>query len=74
MMVLEEWLKRGWKFNLVWLDICYRGENCLPYTNKEMDYSDLKRMYPEHNREYYNECVNNLNNKGYNLAYTNKGE
>ena len=73
-LVYKEMLRRGYNFDSRWLNPAYRGSNCelnntltLDMVNKAID--DMKSngislIYAEHNTEYYEECINNLKNKG----------
>lgn len=71
-LVMDEMHKRGYNVNEVWLTPCYRGKNCKPHEFL----SDIigsytlasayegKKIYPEHNDDYLQECIENLKNKG----------
>lgn len=61
-LVIDEMLKRGYKPDLKWLDANYRGKIAIPYSNlKECELT--LPIYPEHNDEYLNECLENLKSK-----------
>lgn len=57
--------------NKDWLDDRYRGKNCKMwrFSKFPFDFTTYKRLlketiYPEHNDEYLNECIDNLKQKG----------
>lgn len=69
--IMIEMIRRGYKPDLNWLHMGYRGRSC-PFdtaiSNAEYD-SAIERMgehkvYPEHNERYLNECLENLARKG----------
>lgn len=62
-LVLMEMEKRGYHPADKWYDAMYRGLNCEAY--KELLPVSLSTpIYPEHNDEYLNECLQNLKSKG----------
>lgn len=76
--VMLEMVKRGYKVNLLWLDISYQGAN-LPrriYTDetlpdvRELNDKLMGIVYPEHNDDYLAECISNLDSKGVYIHYT----
>jgi uncharacterized protein (TIGR02328 family) len=66
MLVIHEMDKRGYKVEGRWLEKTYRGKSCEPLKNivgeKGCYYTDT--IYPEHDKEYLQECLENLKNKG----------
>ena len=61
---MQEMKDRGYKPNPVWSDMCYRGKS-IGYdftvtTSKKIN----TPIYPEHNQEYLEECLENLKKKG----------
>lgn len=63
MIVMNEMKKRGYHPDTKWEDPLYRGKSCPPH--KKMDpLPPAKPIYPEHDDEYYQECLENLYNKG----------
>jgi uncharacterized protein (TIGR02328 family) len=62
--VITELKKRkpGINIDPLWLDrMDYRGKRCQPWKLPfKLDFTN----YPEHNNDYYLECVQNLRNKG----------
>lgn len=70
--VLLEMIRRGYKPDLSWMSLFYRGKNCLEdWVIPKEDYNKaLVKMksdvlvYPEHNDEYLKECLENLAGKG----------
>lgn len=49
--------------DIMWYSSVYRGKNCKPWDFDELDFGEDGR-YPEHNEEYYQECIENLRMKG----------
>jgi len=68
--VMDEMLKRGMNPSEEWQDPCYRGKNCADYDKDELSGLTLllnkaeKVVFPEHDTEYFIECVMNLIEKG----------
>ena len=63
---MEEMVKRGFKVSPEWLDKNYRGQTCPPY--KDLVEEKLKSpIYSEHDAAYYEECLDNLREKGIDL-------
>lgn len=60
--VMCEMIERGYKPDPMWMHLNYRGKNC-DWSNPYLD-EDYVETYPEHNDEYYKECVENLRSKG----------
>lgn len=66
--VMNEMKARGYKPNKVWSDIKYRGKQLgiqNDLTVKGLNVKD--NIYPEHNKEYLQECLENLKIKGVNI-------
>ena len=71
--VLQEMIRRGYSFNIDWLNHLYRGRELgmdeslriEPIMNIRLD-----SIYPEHNAAYLDECIANLARKG--IAITTK--
>ncbi len=66
--VMEEMLKRGYKPDLHWCDYRYQGKNLplmttVPY-EKGINLKFYEIVYPEHNDQYLQECIDNLERKG----------
>ena len=69
--VIKEMMARGYHAGVEWKDLRYRGQNCEPYTTKDLDTflqstkaDDLTPViYPEHDKEYLQECLDNLQRK-----------
>lgn len=75
--VILEMVKRGYKPDLKWLSLFYRGSNCpgdwaVPSEDYLCLFEKLDRalVYPEHNDEYLKECLDNLARKGIHLEVT----
>ena len=68
LVVMKEMVNRGYNVDNKWVDPCYRGKIC-PAADKEMLMNkyvfNLPNTYPEHNDEYFKECIENLRNKGF---------
>lgn len=73
--VMGEMALRGYWADPNWLDFKYRGKNCEPYSSTYIKIReecipamDRKNaglcIYPEHNDEYLQECLDNLRSKG----------
>jgi uncharacterized protein (TIGR02328 family) len=78
-LIMNECSMRGFKIDTNWLDLNYRGKNCLPFPKYEIsnviyfehmhvppiniDYYSTKFIYPEHNPKYLLECLENLKSK-----------
>jgi uncharacterized protein (TIGR02328 family) len=65
--VMFEMKHRGYDYEEKWNDPFYRGKNCNPwnrnwYLEKLIDVHVIN--YPEHDADYYDECIENLRNKG----------
>ena len=66
LVIMRTMMRRGYKVDNKWLDYSWRGKQ-IGY-----DYSDFTRetyqnvwkAYPEHNRAYVKECIENLHRKG----------
>jgi len=69
-LVMCEMMHRGYKVEPKWNIATYRGKECEPYkTDKDLWINDIENLnsdiiYPEHNNEYLQECLNNLKDKG----------
>jgi uncharacterized protein (TIGR02328 family) len=64
--IMNEMKRRGYKVTKEWEKCTYRGKKCPEY--KELGYKEIKQegetIYKEHDKQYYQECINNLKNKG----------
>ena len=78
-LVMREMRERGYHPDEIWNDIDYRGKTL--GTQKDWCDADLFEVwycraldgymiYPEHNEEYLQECLENLKGKGINLYET----
>jgi uncharacterized protein (TIGR02328 family) len=70
-LVMTEMIKRGYKVDLIWTNALYRGQKCNPYItdqelliNDSMFEHDGDCIYPEHDHEYLNFCIELLKKKG----------
>lgn len=62
-LIMEEMTERGYKVSPEWRDKNYRGKTCPAYSNLE-ELSLSSPIYPEHDQAYYQECQQNLQEKG----------
>lgn len=61
--VMSEMVRRGYRPNELWLDRNYRGSKLPRHTNLQKISLDSP-IYPEHNDNYYLDCILNLESKG----------
>lgn len=76
--IIGEMLNRGYIVSDEWLIRKYRGKNCDKHTNeslhinhKPLSLDELQRkstIYPEHNKEYLIECIENFRAKGVDVS------
>ncbi|WP_281166100.1 TIGR02328 family protein [Liquorilactobacillus sicerae] len=67
LLVLQEMQRRGYQPDLKWLDSNYRGQHCAPY--QELPVCTLSEpIYPEHDQDYLQDCLENLKQKGIDLS------
>lgn len=71
--------KRGYEANSLWRDAEYRGKK-LGYISNDIDIIEAQNIYmesltgkqitiyPEHNDEYLQECLDNLRSKGIEIS------
>lgn len=74
MEIMREMIRRkpDSKIDRNWFDDRYRGKNCeyWVYAPFVHNYSlDCDIIYPEHNEEYLQECIENLKNKGIEIKH-----
>ena len=63
-LVIKEMEKRGYKVNILWKNIHYRGKNIgFDYTFFTNYGVCNKKIYKEHDKKYLEECLNNLKRK-----------
>ncbi|HSH51455.1 MAG TPA: TIGR02328 family protein [Bacteroidales bacterium] len=66
LMVMGEMIARGYKVTPAWTELQYRGKQ-IGYdysTFTEIEYIDSNAIYPEHNKQYHQDCIDNLKEKG----------
>jgi uncharacterized protein (TIGR02328 family) len=68
-IVMQEMTRRGYKVSEEWFDPIYRGKKCkriIKDLGINLKWLSLKKgnVYPEHDENYLNECLNNLIGKG----------
>ena len=62
-LIMEEMINRGYNVTEAWLNLNYRGKGCKPYDFiNHIEIGGL--IYPEHDDEYLEECLLNLEGKG----------
>ena len=65
-LIMEEMASRGYNVSPEWLDKNYRGKTCSPH--QDLVEEKLKSpIYSEHDHAYYEECLDNLREKGIEL-------
>ena len=65
-LIMEEMSKRGYRVSPEWLERDYRGKTCSAYVHLE-EMAVSSPIYPEHDTAYYEECLQNLREKGIDL-------
>lgn len=65
-LIMEEMSKRGYRVSPEWLERDYRGKTCPAYVYLE-EMAVASPIYPEHDTAYYEECLQNLREKGIDL-------
>lgn len=65
MRVMTEMERRGYHPDTKWKDPLYRGTSCSPHEEYNEALAAVGTpVYPEHNSEYLEECLQNLEGKG----------
>ena len=74
-LIINEMTKRGYSVNKAWHNWRYRGKICFAWSKLDLNMSSIihrslayPTIYPEHNREYLIECIDNLRNKGVDVS------
>ena len=65
-LIMEEMTRRGYRVSPEWLERDYRGKTCPAYVHLE-EVPVTRPIYPEHDAAYYEECLQNLKEKGIDL-------
>lgn len=73
MRVMEEMLNRGYHPDMAWCDIHYQGKELPARVDNEIDVEEINKklaetevyIYSEHDDTYLEECLRNLESKGY---------
>lgn len=73
MKVIGEMLNRGYHPDISWFDIHYQGKELPLRADDEINVEEINNklaeteiyIYPEHDDVYLEECLNNLESKGY---------
>lgn len=73
--IIEELEKLNCKIDRSWKEILYRGKNCRPWPEVNdipintviayLSYLVNEPIFPEHNQEYLEECIQNLKSKNF---------
>jgi uncharacterized protein (TIGR02328 family) len=68
-IVMREMIRRGYKVSEEWFNPNYRGKICKSINRDlkvNLKWLDRKQgnVYPEHDEEYLQECIDNLRGKG----------
>jgi uncharacterized protein (TIGR02328 family) len=67
--VMVEMSKRGYHADIEWFDEKYRGKACYGYVNNFENYELYGYIiYPEHDNNYLQECLDNLKRKGIEIS------
>ena len=64
MKVIHEMKHRGYRNDALWEDPYYRGKVCTMHTDKSLNPTAETMGYPEHDKNYLQECIDNLREKG----------
>lgn len=67
LLIMQEMQRRGYRPDPLWADPLYRGKTAAPYRH-EAACAATSPLYPEHDAAYLAECLNNLKQKGIELA------
>lgn len=68
MKVMDEMKKRGYHHDPLWENPAYRGKSMPAYESSVLSYErQSDPIFPEHDEEYLQECVKNLEEKGIRL-------
>ena len=73
MRVMKEMLNRGYHPDMAWCDIHYQGKELPARVDNEIDVEEINKklaetevyIYSEHDDTYLEECLRNLESKGY---------
>ena len=63
LLIMQEMAKRGYKPDQQWLNPRHRGKTLPPYEHDNPAPAGSP-IYPEHNDDYLQECLDNLESKG----------
>lgn len=69
--VMMEMARRGYRAEPKWASPPYRGRRCSPWNINAARIAALagrRPVYPEHDRQYLEECLDNLRKKGISLS------
>lgn len=62
--IMSEMYTRGYNYGVEWVSMHYRGKSCSPWEDGQIQPLHAAQGYPEHDNEYLEECLDNLNKKG----------
>ncbi|GAB4074765.1 TIGR02328 family protein [Barrientosiimonas marina] len=67
MKVMNEMKRRGYHIDSLWEDPLYRGKKCSPFEDEQLTKTGTQEgetIYPEHDQDYLQACIDNLREKG----------
>lgn len=64
MKVIHEMKQRGYRNDSLWENPYYRGKVCTVHTAESLNQTTEATGYPEHDENYLQECLDNLQEKG----------
>lgn len=67
LLIMQEMRRRGYRPDPLWEDPLYRGKTAAPYRSAT-ECEATSPLYPEHDADYLAECLDNLKQKGIELA------
>jgi uncharacterized protein (TIGR02328 family) len=69
-LIMLEMINRGYKVNPLWTEWDYRGKICERWNASEIKYGldNTSTIYPEHDNNYLQECLDNLKGKGISIT------
>lgn len=68
LLVMQEMRKRGYHVNPLWWDPNYRGKKMPSITIDKRHFASSHPIYSEHDQSYLNDCLDNLRQKGVEIA------
>ncbi len=68
LIVMQEMKKRGYHVDPLWLDPGYRGKKMPSIIIDQRHFTSSHPIYPEHDPSYLDDCLDNLRQKGVEIA------